>query len=106
MTMTLFRKQLVAVEDTPYYPVVSGCVRRSYLCGIDAHSGKDYDLFLLLDNCSCVVLISYVPVTMQNRHTPRRRTFPSLSVTTDDSGLKTAFVFYRYSLPSTFVVML
>jgi hypothetical protein len=69
ITMTLPRKQLVAVEDTPYYPVVSRCVRRSYLCGIDAYSGKDYDLFLLLDNCSCVVLISYVPVTMQNRHT-------------------------------------
>jgi hypothetical protein len=60
--MTLPRKQLVAVEDTPYYPVVSRCVRRSYLCGIDAHSGKNYDLFLHLDNCSYVVLISYVPV--------------------------------------------
>jgi hypothetical protein len=40
MMMTLSRKQLVAVEDTPYYPIVSRCVRRSYLCGIDAHSGK------------------------------------------------------------------
>jgi hypothetical protein len=46
--MTLPRKQLVAVEDTPYYHVVSRCVRRSYLCRIDAYSGKDYDLFLLL----------------------------------------------------------
>jgi hypothetical protein len=104
--MTLSRKQPVAVEDTPYYSVVSRCVRRSYLCGINAHSGKDYDLFLLLDNCSCVVLISYVPLTMQNRHTPGRRTVPSLSITTVDGGLKTAFVFYRHSLPSTFVVML
>ena len=25
--------------------------------------------FLLLDNCSCIVLISYIHVTMQNRHT-------------------------------------
>ena len=41
--MTLPRNQLVAVEDTPYYHVVSRCVRRSYLCGIDAHSGKDYE---------------------------------------------------------------
>tara|TARA_B110000114_G_scaffold119992_1_gene125719 strand:- start:162 stop:1133 length:972 start_codon:yes stop_codon:yes gene_type:complete len=41
--MTLPRKQLVAVEDTPYYHVVSRCVRRSYLCGIDAYSGKDYE---------------------------------------------------------------
>jgi hypothetical protein len=88
--MTLPRKQLVAVEDTPYYPVVSRCVRRSYLCGIDAHFGKNYDLFLLL----------------QNRHTPGRRTVPSLSITTAGAGLRTEFVFYRYSLPSTFVVML
>jgi hypothetical protein len=104
--MTLPRKQLVAVEDTPYCPVISRCVRRSYLCGIDAYSGKNYDLFLLLDNCSCVVLISYDPVTMQNSHTPGRRTVSSLSITTADSGLKTIFVFYRHSLPSTFVVML
>jgi hypothetical protein len=45
--MILPRKQLVAIEDTLYYPIVSRCVRRSYLCGIDAYSGKDYDLFLL-----------------------------------------------------------
>jgi hypothetical protein len=103
--MTLPRKQLVAVEDTPYYHVVSRWVRRSYLCGIDAYSGKDYDLFLLLDNCSCVVLISYVPVTMQNRYTPGRRTVPSLSITIADSGLRTVFVFYLHSLPSSFVAM-
>jgi hypothetical protein len=41
--MTLPRKQLVAEEDAPYYHVVSRCVRRSYLCGIDAYSGKDYE---------------------------------------------------------------
>jgi hypothetical protein len=109
--MTLPRKQLVAVENTPYYPVVSRCVRRSYLCGIDAYSGKGYDLFLLLvsttlENCSCVVLISYVPVTMQNRHTPRRRTVLSLSITIADSRLRAVFVFYHHSLHSTFAVML
>ena len=43
--MTLPRKQLVAVEDTPYYTIVSCCVRRSYLCGIDAHSGKTMTCF-------------------------------------------------------------
>jgi hypothetical protein len=87
--MTLPRKQFVVVEDIPYYLILSRCVRLSYRCGIDAHSGKNYDLFLLLDNCSCVVLISYVPVTMQNRHTPGRRTVPSLSITAVDSGLRT-----------------
>jgi hypothetical protein len=43
ITMTRPRKQLVAVEATPYYHVVSRCVRRSYLCSIDAYSGKDYE---------------------------------------------------------------
>ena len=28
-----------------------------------------HNRFLLLDNCSCIVLISYIHVTMQNRHT-------------------------------------
>ena len=88
------------------YTVVSRYVRRSYLCSINANSGKNCDLFLLLDNCSCVVLISYVPVTMQNRHTPGRRTVPSLSITTLDGGLRILFVFYGYSLPSKFLAML
>ena len=64
ITMTLPRNQLVAVEDTSYYHNISRCVRHRYLCGVDVHSGKNYDLFLLLDNCSCIVLISYIPVTM------------------------------------------
>ena len=88
------------------YTVVSRYVRRSYLCSINDHSGKNCDLFLLLNNCSCVVLISYVPVTMQNRHTPGRRTVPSLSITTLDGGLRILFVFYGYSLPSKFLAML
>ncbi len=41
--MTLPRKQLVVVEDTPYYHLVSRCVRRSFLCGVDPHSGGDYE---------------------------------------------------------------
>jgi hypothetical protein len=87
--MTLPRKQLVAAEDSPYYPVVFRCVRHSYLCGIDAYSGKDYGLFLLL----------------QNRHTPGRQTVPSLSITIVDSGLRTVFAFYHHSLHSKFAVI-
>jgi len=41
--MTQPRKQLVSVSDTPYYHVVSRCVRRAYLCGQDPLTGKSYE---------------------------------------------------------------
>ncbi|WP_213998085.1 transposase [Arsukibacterium sp.] len=37
------RKALIAVEETPYYHVVSRCVRRSFLCGIDSETGENYE---------------------------------------------------------------
>jgi len=41
--MTRPRKELVSSIDTPYYHVVSRCVRRSFLCGTDQVSGKNYE---------------------------------------------------------------
>ena len=41
--MTLPRKQLISVSDTPYYHVISRCVRRSFLCGVDKHTGQSYE---------------------------------------------------------------
>ena len=38
--MTTARKRLVAAETTPYYHVIGRCVRRGFLCGQDAVSGK------------------------------------------------------------------
>ncbi|MCF6264841.1 MAG: hypothetical protein L3J24_14810 [Xanthomonadales bacterium] len=41
--MTLPRKQLISFSDTPYYHIISRCVRRAFLCGHDSASNRSYE---------------------------------------------------------------
>jgi len=41
--MTTPRAYKIDLESTPYYHCIARCVRRSYLCGEDAVTGKNFN---------------------------------------------------------------
>jgi REP element-mobilizing transposase RayT len=63
--MTRPRKQIVSIDDTPYYPIVSRCVRRAFLCGSDGERSYDHrrqwieDRIRLLSSLFAVDICSY-----------------------------------------------
>lgn len=40
--MAIARRQLIDASTTPYYHIITRCVRRAYLCGQDELTGRDY----------------------------------------------------------------
>ena len=41
--MAIKRSDLVDTENAGFYQLISRCVRRAFLCGIDEETGKDYE---------------------------------------------------------------
>jgi hypothetical protein len=41
--MTKPRYAQVSLAETPWYHIVSRCVRRAFLCGVDSRSGQSYE---------------------------------------------------------------
>lgn len=61
------RKEQISLSDTPYYHIVSSCVRRSFLCGFDNETQQSYehrkqwivDRIRLLSSLFAIDLCSY-----------------------------------------------
>ncbi|MGL5128509.1 MAG: transposase [Aeromonas popoffii] len=71
--MTIARSRQISLQDTPYYHVVSRCVRRAFLCGEDAHSGQSYEhrrqwVVDKLSQLSRLFAISVCAYTVMNNH--------------------------------------
>ena len=65
--MIMAREGLIDLAATPYYHVISRCVRRAFLCGEDKYTGKNYnhrrqwvwDKIMLLSSVFAIDIAAY-----------------------------------------------
>ena len=72
--MTRARQEQIAPQTTPYYHVVSRCVRRAFLCGQDTLTGRDYShrkawVVERLASLGAVFAIDIVAYAVMSNHT-------------------------------------
>lgn len=49
--MTRARREVMSLDDTPYYHFINRCVRRVFLCGGDRYSNKVYSPVVAINAC-------------------------------------------------------
>ena len=52
--MTVARHRLIDIHSTPYYHITCRCVRRAFLCGMDNHTGQNYEHLVAGLRISCL----------------------------------------------------
>ncbi len=70
------RSQQISLSNTPYYHCISRCVRRTFLCGIDSTTNKDYshrkqwivERLALLSNTFAIEVCAYA-ILSNHSHT-------------------------------------
>lgn len=93
--MTIPRRRQICLSETCYYHCISRCVRRAYLCGIDALSGRSYQhrrewlekQLLAQSQAFCIDLVGYA--IMSNHYHVIVKVNPELVTSLSDKEILT-----------------